>query len=429
MRSFIASLLYLLAAVTCSVSICHPVVAQSNSAQEVAGSRDDFAIVKHFRASGSQQEIGAQLYQLALEHDWQPSEVADRAKYDAQLNYLRVNWPAQFEKLEGIAAARGEDLATSNYNFTDLGYAEVAGGCSCFYIPPALSTSEGGLFSRNYDFTTGAFDRQPVTETNPPACSRPYIIETHPDEGYSTIGVVCFDFLGIMDGMNSEGLTVALLADDEIMSTQYFPSPGGRAGLGVVDVPRFLLETCATCEEAKRALYQAKLFYQFIPCHYLVADRYGNSFIWENKAAMNDGEAFDGNGELQITTNFMVHLHADELDSLPAEPAPWGSFNRYCRVRELVEQSGSAISLEDTCRIASSVAANYKYNQGDIPARTLWHSVYDPDRREMRVDFYLGEGEDTAIAPGDGAYPRTQVRRSDYLTFTLTQPATTQSGR
>ena len=106
---------------------------------------------------------------------------------------------------------------------------------------------------------------------------------------------------------------------------------------------------------------------------------------------MNDGVAYDGNGDLQITTNFMIHLHEDELDSLPEESVPWGNFNRYCKIRDLVNKKDGPITLEDSCRIAGAVAANFEVPQSVTPGRTLWHSG-------------------------------TAVRRTEYLKFQLQQP-------
>ena len=40
----------------------------------------------------------------------------------------------------------------------------------------------------------------------------------HPDRGYASLAVYSYDLLsGVLDGINSEGLTVALLADDELI--------------------------------------------------------------------------------------------------------------------------------------------------------------------------------------------------------------------
>jgi hypothetical protein len=156
--------------------------------------------------------------------------------------------------------------------------------------------------------------------------------------------------------------------------------------------------------EAQAALLQAKLYYTAIPCHYLVADRHGRSFVWENSPSMNEGFLFDGGGDVQVTTNFMWQLHPDPA-RLPAESSPYGSFNRYRRVMEAVR---GKLDLDAVRSIACSVA-----NTSPMPeppsagGRSLWHALYFPEERRMEVDFYLGEGEGGAI------------RRSGHVPFAL----------
>lgn len=42
----------------------------------------------------------------------------------------------------------------------------------------------------------------------------PYLFEIYPESGYATLFMSCFDLMsGAFDGVNSAGLTVALLAD------------------------------------------------------------------------------------------------------------------------------------------------------------------------------------------------------------------------
>lgn len=382
--------------------------------QVVAGSPDDFMEVRHIRLSGSHRQIGYDLAAVAKNYGWQPNQTADPARSKAQLAYFEKYWPYQVQRIQGIAECSGQSLERTASNFSSLGYQEVQGGCSCFYIPPELSETGKGVFSRNFDFTTGPFNRQPRSATNPNACSRPFIVELHPDDGYATLAVVCFDLMGVVDGINSEGLTIALLADDEIMQNgSYHPSPGPRAGFGVVELPRYLLETCANVEEAKARLYEAKLYYGSIPCHYLIADAHGKSFIWENKAGMNDGVAIDGNG-LQISTNFMHHLHPD-LTRLPDETHPGGSFNRFRRLQERINRSDN-YTESDIIEIASCVAAT-REAAGSFAGRTLWHALYDMENRSLKVSFYLGEqsSSEEASTRSDSSH----IRRSPYLQFQL----------
>src|SRR5438552_15381287 len=112
--------------------------------------------------------------------------------------------------------------------------------------------------------------------------------------------------------MNSAGLTIALLADDESMDLgKADPARETQAGLEVLQVSRFLLDTCADTEEAKVALLGSKLYYSMLPCHYIVADAKGRSFIWENAPSMHYSHIIDGEGKAQMTTNFMQHLHPE----------------------------------------------------------------------------------------------------------------------
>ncbi len=55
-----------------------------------------------------------------------------------------------------------------------------------------------------------------------------------------------------------------------------------RVGLAEQQVVRYLLDTCASAEEAKEALLLAKHYYFFTPCHFMVADRSGAAFVWEH---------------------------------------------------------------------------------------------------------------------------------------------------
>jgi hypothetical protein len=137
--------------------------------------------------------------------------------------------------------------------------------------------------SRNFDFTTQTLSelqgRSPASD-EPILAGQPYIIETYPDEGHATLIVCLFDLAsGAVDGINDAGLVAALLADDE--STNVEPTHGPQAGLGEHEICRYLLETCETVDDALEELRVAKQYYEFVPCHYLVADRVGRAFVWD----------------------------------------------------------------------------------------------------------------------------------------------------
>lgn len=116
------------------------------------------------------------------------------------------------------------------------------------------------------------------------------------------LAIHAFDTLaGTLDGINSAGLTVSILADNEAVNElgpklEPHPGPLQVVGLHELAVMRLPLDTCATVAEAeaKEALLTVKQHYRFIPCHYFVADRSGESFIYENSTCRNIQYLFDG---------------------------------------------------------------------------------------------------------------------------------------
>ena len=139
----------------------------------------------------------------------------------------------------------------------------------------------------------------------------PYIMEWHPaDGGYASWTIHVNDVLGgAFDGINSAGLAVALMADEEAMGELYEPQGEfvRAVGVGELQIVRLLLDTCATVEEAKQTLLSIKHYYQYVPCHYMIADASGNSFIYENSTGRNQSIILDGAKKPQVCTNHQVY--------------------------------------------------------------------------------------------------------------------------
>ncbi len=387
--------------------------AQELAIEQVAGGPDDFLSVRHVRLRGTQREIGKSLAELAREHHgWTPTASRDPESTRQQRDYFETEAPHFLERMRGVADAAGVDVADDTFNLASLSYGFRAPGCTVVYYPPSSTDWGGGVVSRNFDFTTGTFAGTRPGPGEVAAVASPYVIETYPDEGYPTLTICAYDLLGgVVDGINSEGLTIALLADDEV--TRRFglrAAPGRQAGFGVVQVGRHILETCANVDEAKAALRDARLYYTSIPCHYLVADRHGASFVWENTLEMDGGYVFEGEGEPQITTNFMLNLHPDTGD-LPAD-GRLGSFSRFRAIQARIDALGQPVSREFARATNACVAANAPSTSATrAPGRTLWHALYFPEERRMEVSFYLGEGTDAEGAP--------TIRRTAYAAFQL----------
>ena len=75
-----------------------------------------------------------------------------------------------------------------------------------------------------------------------PATARPYLIEMHPDRGHASLALCAYDLLsGVLDGINSEGLTVSVLSDYEIQPEfPIDPAEEGGVGLDELQVLRMI---------------------------------------------------------------------------------------------------------------------------------------------------------------------------------------------
>lgn len=375
----------------------------------VAGGPSDFMEVRHIKLRGSNFEIGKKLAQIAYSrHKTGPIPYPDRGATRAQVSYFEEHYPVHIERMRGVAAAFGKDLDFDAWNFTGLLYGIPLGGCSVVFYPPETTKSGEGVMSRNFDFTTGTFDGRAPKDGELPACARPYIIEMYPDEGYATLVTCCFDLLsGVCDGINSEGLTVAVLSDNDVVEEVGFhPVRGFREGFNEVQIVRHLLDTCADAEEAKAALRRARLYYSMAPNHYIIADRHGHAFIWENAPAMDEGHVIEMKDGPLATTNFLHHRHPDP-EKHPEEKDPLGWFNRHRTIRERIDGHEGKFAVPFMMETSRCVSLTYPMPEKiQATGRTLWHALYYPERLKVVIDFYLGEGDE-------------KIRRSGYRTFEL----------
>jgi hypothetical protein len=217
----------------------------------------------------------------------------------------------------------------------------------------------------------------------------------------------------VLDGVNSEGLTVALLADDETVE-KYSMEPAGldAAGLGELQMPRMLLDTCATAEEAKEALLMAKKTYSYNPVHYLVADRNGQAFVWECSQARNREYLIENPDKPLITTNFSLHRYM-EGKGPPSAAKVKDVCSRYCKLAERVASRSDGLTVDFIKKSHKAVDMVAVPLPARVPNRTLWHALYFPNERKLQVSFYLRDESN----PTDKA--KSRIVRTDYLDFTL----------
>lgn len=354
---------------------------------QVAGGKDDFQLVTHLTLTGSQVEIGRALTEEARRLGWAPTP-ADPIVNRARRTWFERHWPQHHARMDGAAAALGLDPDQDELALDGLNYIPEGSGCSALWVPPSAAPDGHGRVGRNYDFfpwTTSEVMGAAPGPNELPMASRPYVITTVPDEGLASTVITMNDLDGCMDGVNSAGLAVMLLVAD-FASAAPPETIAPQVGVGSVQLPRFLLDTCENVEQAKQALLGAKQYDHGVPLHYLVADANGNAFVWERGRDGSEHIIEFGDGPLCVT-NHLLHRHPDPMD-LPEDTE--GSFFSFGRLRTLYERSkGVTMSADD---LRESQRAVRQAEDSDLPFRTLWSTIFDTADRTLSVRFHLGDG-------------------------------------
>jgi hypothetical protein len=226
--------------------------------------------------------------------------------------------------------------------------------------------------------------------------------------------MVAYDLLsGVLDGINSEGLTVTLAMDDELFSGfNTEPTRGPAVGLGELQTLRLLLDTCATVEEAKQTLLATKQYYQYVPVHYLIADRYGNAFVWEYSEFHNKEYVIESPGQPLVMTNFTLHKQLTDGKPPSADKA-----RATCRRYAYLSEKLATGNLDDKALRGFHQNVDAQMSQAADPSRpperTFWHAFYYPEDRKVRLSYYLKD------EPYPGNERLVRPVRTDYLEFQL----------
>jgi hypothetical protein len=369
----------------------------------ICGGPKDFLEAHHLVLRCSGKEAGRALATIAKDRLGVVKQAwTDPATTRAQRTWIRTHWPAHYERMQGVADAYAIDPNDDRFELSFLFYYWSVPGCSNVFYPPDRTANGHALLSRNYDFSTGtAFELmgQATPPGAPMATARPFLVETRSEHGYACLCTTSYELLGgCVDGVNEHGLAVALLATPEVLRGQgtYRPSRSNGVGLSELHVPRFLLETCTTADEARRVLAEAPQFYITVPCHYLIADRHGDAFVWAHAARPERPIRIDRTpGQpLAITNHLPGHLIADV-------PPRDESVARLAKLCAAVDAAGPRPDSTTMRHVAEGVAARQAAGHGQYiaqkPARTLWHAFYDLEDLAVSIDFYLADEPDGSI--------------------------------
>jgi len=403
-------------------------VAESNSVVQedrvVAGGPADSLEVRHLVLRGTNEQIGRALAEIAKErYAVRLERMQDAVQARAVRKFLERNDPILLNRMRGVAAAFGKSIEDDDWDFTTLGFTDLKAGCSIAHVPPSSTANGKSVVSRDYDFTTGALSWGALPPGMLHPTARPYLLELHPDQGFASIAMVAYDLLsGVLDGINSEGLTVTLAMDDEQFSHgKTEPTRTAAVGLGELQTLRLLLDTCATVEEAKQTLLATKQYYQYVPVHYLIADRYGNAFVWEYSESHNKEYVIESPGQPLVMTNFTLHKQLENGKPPSADKAR-GTCKRYAYLSEKLATG----KLDDNTLRGFHQNVDAQMSQAADPSRppirTFWHAFYYPEERRVRLSYYLRD------EPHPDEPRLVRPIRTDYLEFRLepteTKPAT-----
>ncbi|BDG06685.1 C45 family autoproteolytic acyltransferase/hydolase [Anaeromyxobacter oryzae] len=370
----------------------------------VAGEDGDAIVVHHLVLHGSNRAIGRHLGDVArARYHLAPAPAIDPLRARVQREWLRRNAPVLFERMRGVADAFRVDVGADGLDLSRLGAPPPTAGCSAIFLPPRATAVGHPLVSRAFDFAAPVAGRAPPGVA--PAASRPYVLETHPDEGHAALALVAFDLLGAaLDGVNAEGLCVVAASDVESPAAE--PDPAG-IGLDELQIGRVLLDSCATAQEARELLLSAKHHYAAVPAHWLVADRHGDAFVFEVGPGRNRVHLVEARAEPLVLTNHPLHRYpADE--ALPRAAGPVGTYARYRLLRAALAEALAPWRAEALGAVAERAFVG--------PAgcdRTLWHGVYDLAERSLEATFFLRDEPDPARARG------TRTVRTPALRFEL----------
>jgi predicted choloylglycine hydrolase len=321
----------------------------------IAGGPDKFVEVRHVILNGSNLDIGKKIGELAKRGGALMTPSEETIMNKAKREYMAKNYPILYERMKGVADAFGLNIADDSYDFTGLFQPQMAApGCSVTFYPGENTENGHSILSRNYDFTTGNVMGRRPSEGQLAMMARPILFEIHPEQGYSSLSLCAFDYLGgVLDGINAEGLVVSILAEEESLQ-KFGRETGNEVGLHELMSMRYLLDNCKNVAEAKEALLSLKHYYSFIPCHYIVGDRSGKSFIFEFSPNRNRSYIIDGDGP-QCITNHLV-FHHQKIDELP-KTDPGSSLKRYKMLDESTKEKKGVFPGGNRCHQCPSGCA------------------------------------------------------------------------
>ncbi len=297
---------------------------------------------------GTPRQIGEQIGALALKPARRlisfPRDMLKQNGVSWLLPFLELgarrmaeNFPPAYRReLDAMAVASGvsqADLLLANTVF-DL-YKVL--GCSTLTVEAARSATGAPLFGRNLDFPTLGYLHE-------------YSLVTvyRPRGKHSFVSIGFPGMVGCLSGMNDAGLALAVL---EVYESRDGSRPFNAQGMPYAMAYRWLLENCATTEQAEAALRRMK---RTVMSNLAVCDRRGGTVFELTPAVVEVRRPADG---ICAATN---HFRSTALRT-------WTECERYAALTTPV--AGKKLSLPEIKKRLHAA------NQGEMTLQTM---IFEP---------------------------------------------------
>ncbi len=369
--------------------------------------RDDtYMEVRHIVLKGNNKDIGKAIADIAKEnYGVKLLPFINQANRKTREEYIAKHDQILSQRMKGVEESFQLDT-NHNFNTSLLMYDIGQAGCSAIFFPREYSANNHAFVARNTDFYTANFAQftNQGTGAGNNLISRNYALEIYPeDEGYASIVLGSMDLMsGIFDGLNSEGLAISCLVDQNV-AKEVKKDFDDAQGLAAQQFSRLILEKAKTCQEAEAVARNNQIYMIIDGFHYMVTDRSGTSLIIEfSEKDMSPIFTYIYN-KPRVMTNHPVHKYPQVSDFPATDPeANYNTFNRFAKLNEyLIKNNGKKFSDKDGFDALSLV---YGFcndsSEGpslNLPLRTLWPVITDLDNCSMKVKFYLNDGPDKTL--------------------------------
>ncbi len=194
------------------------------------------------------------------------------------------------------------------------------------------------------------------------------------------------------------------------------PGGGDVSGLVVTQLQQMLLATCATVEEAKKAILKNRIMQTLMNLHIPIADATGAATVFEIDQKTGAYVFADRvAGEPLFSTNHPIHTYPTP-DTFPDVDMTeeHNTFVRQIILREAYSKLKPPFTLDDAGNLIDAVHCSFVDSVkacAQAGERTLTNIKADLSKPEIHVRWYL---RDAAPVPGTN---HMEDKMSDFYTF------------